>query len=87
MATTEEQRGYARGYAAGRKRVQRDRQAERAQAERQAFLDRAFLAALPACIEAHGWTRGGKPITGLDQRVRLAWDAAEQALKQRRIAE
>jgi hypothetical protein len=86
MATTEEKRVYARGYAAGRKRVQRDRLAERMQAERQAFLDRAFLAALPACIDAQGWTRGEKPITTLDERVRLAWDAAESALKQRRTA-
>jgi hypothetical protein len=86
MPTTEEQRGYARGYAAGRKRVQRDRQTERYQAERQAFLDRAFMAALSACIDAKGWTRGEKPITTLDERVRLAWDAAESALKQRRIA-
>lgn len=82
--STDEQRGYSRGYAAGRKRRKNEQAAERWRAERQAFLERAFLAVLPACMDAQDWTRGGKPIISLDDRTRLAWDFAEAALKQRR---
>lgn len=80
-----EQRGYARGYAAGRKRVRADNLAERYHREQQAFLDKALLAALPACIEAQGWKSGGEPITSLPQRVALAVKFANEALKQRRV--
>lgn len=81
-----EKLGYARGYAAGRAKMKKDGDAEREQAKRQAFLEHAFLAALPACIVADGWTTNGKPTTGTGQRTELAWDFAEQALKSRRIA-
>jgi hypothetical protein len=50
-----EKRGYSRGYQAGKKRRQADRLAENYRREQQAFHDKAFLAALPACIEAQGW--------------------------------
>ena len=61
----EEKRAYQRGYAAGLRRKKRLISAEVARRERQAFLDKAFLAALPACIEAQGWKTGdGKPHKG-----------------------
>lgn len=82
----DEKKGYARGYIAGRKRMQKDIATEQRQSERQAFLERAFLAALPACVDAQGWSRGTAPISSMDARVQLAWDFATQALKQRRFA-
>ena len=80
----EEKRAYQRGYAAGLRRKKRLISAEVARRERQAFLDKAFLAALPACIEAQGWKTGdGKPITTRDDRIRLARGFAIEALRQR----
>jgi hypothetical protein len=79
-----EQRGYSRGYATGRKRIKQDREAERLRHERQAFLDKAFLAALPVCINVSGWKFGEKPITNVGDRTKLAWEFATEALRQRR---
>jgi hypothetical protein len=81
-----EKRGYARGYAAGRARKQAEFDRERARRQDQAFLERAFLAALPSCIDATGWKIGDKPINTLDERVDLAWKFAAQALKSKRNA-
>lgn len=83
-----EKRGYSRGYQAGNKRKHRDAVSERIRREERAFRDRAFLAALPACIEAQGWSRtvDGKkiPISDLEERTRLAWDFARMAVTFRR---
>lgn len=79
-----EKRGYARGYVAGKQRKQRDQTAEQIHREKRAFLDRAFMAALPACIAAQGWKAGDKPISNVPERVDLAWDFAMSALKRRR---
>ena len=77
-----ELRGYSRGYAAGKKRKQRDEGADRRYAKERAFFNRALLAALPACITVDGWQNGkGEPITKLVGRVKLARNAAEEALK------
>lgn len=81
-----EKRGYGRGYSAGKARRFREINRERVQREHQAFLERAFIAALPACIEVTNWKRGTTPITGMDDRVRLAWEIAEAALRLRRYA-
>lgn len=78
-----EARAYQRGYAAGHRKKKTDRERQHEARERQAFRDRAFLAALPAAIQAQGWSRGGKPITNVEARVRLAWELADEALKQR----
>jgi hypothetical protein len=74
-------RAYQRGYAAGRRRLKADLRGQRKEAEREAFRRRAFLAALPACIEVQGWVRGDAPITKLADRVRLAWEFADEAVK------
>lgn len=79
-----EANGYARGYAAGRRRQKADDQRRNEHQERQAFLDRAFLAALPACIVAQDWKFGEKPIRSQEDRVRLAWTFAAESLKQRK---
>lgn len=78
-----EKRGYSKGYAAGRRRKQRDISAERRYREQQAFLDRAYLSVLPVAMNAQGWTFGGKPIASTQDRVKLAVHWAVEALKQR----
>lgn len=82
--TPDEQKVYQRGYRAGKAKARRDRSAEHAHRERQAFWDKAFLAAIPACIRADGWKVGDKPITSLVDRIDLARDAADHAAKKRR---
>lgn len=82
--TADEHRAYARGYAAGRKKVKQSRTAENLRRERQAFHDKAFLAALPFAFEQTTWTRGEAPIKTLNERVKLAQEIADVALKARR---
>lgn len=79
-----EQRGYTRGYNAGRKRQQTDiKQAQKM--KRMAYRwNQAFLAALPACIIAQNWKVGGKPIASLTERTALARDFADEAIKHMR---
>jgi hypothetical protein len=73
-----EQRGYSRGYAAGRKREARVNIAQ----DRDAYWRRLFAAALPPSVEVQGWARGKNPITSLDDRIRLAGDFADAALSE-----
>lgn len=77
----ERQRGYSLGYAAGKRRKEQDVTKEAMRKKRDAFWQRAFLAALPAAFAAEGWKRGEKPITGLEDRVRLAAEVADEAAK------
>ncbi len=77
-----EQRGYSKGYAAGQRRRKRDDEEARRMNEREQFRRRAFLAALPAAIDARGWKRGDTPITSLKDRVTLARDIADESAKQ-----
>lgn len=79
-----ERKGYARGYAAGRKKVRVERSREQERLARQAFWDKAFLAAIPAVILMNGWTRGDAKISLLGDRIRLATEAADEALAKRR---
>jgi hypothetical protein len=81
-----ELRGYSRGYAAGKKKVKIERSAEQRRAEQQAFLDKAFFAALPFAATQSTWRHGEKPINTITERVALAWDFAESSLRQRRKA-
>lgn len=78
-----EHRAYVRGYKAGRKRAKIERKADQVQKEKQAFLDKAFLAALPVCMVLENWTFGNVLIKNKEDRVRLAWNFAQEALKQR----
>ena len=78
---TAEQRGYSRGYAAGQRRKAREIQAEKIRQQKNAFWNRAFLAVLPSAFEAKGWTRGDQPINSLADRVALASDAADHAVR------
>jgi len=80
-AKTAELKGYARGYAAGNRRKRREVSIEVQQAKREAFRRQVFLAALPAFIAANNWIRGEKKLTTLDDRVDLAWRAANKAVE------
>lgn len=76
----DEKRGYGKGYAAGLKRQERDQSTARSRRKAH-YWNRAFLAALPACLTAQGWERGGEAIKKLDDRVQLASETADEALK------
>ena len=79
----DEKRDYAKGYAAGKRRKQREISYEQVQREKQAFLDRVFLAVIPIALESQGWTSGGKPVNTSEERIRLARNWAVESLKQR----
>lgn len=81
-----EKHGYARGYRAGKHRRQRDIDHEHHRREQQALLDRIYVAMLPTAMSAQGWKFGEKPISSMDDRIELARQWAEEALKQRPIA-
>lgn len=74
-------RSYNKGYAAGMRRAKNQRSADAQLRQQTAFWQRAFLAALPACITVDGWTRGDKPITSVADRAQLARDFADEALR------
>lgn len=81
--TPEQKSAYNKGYAAGRRRKQREIRAEVDERERRAFRERAFLALLPALIVSPGWTMEGKKCTNGEDRVRLAWAISRYALTHR----
>lgn len=83
--TAERLRCYANGYAAGRRKIKAGQRKENARRERQAFWDRAFITALPVCFAAQGWERGDLEIMTLEDRVQLAVDTANEAVKRRRV--
>lgn len=81
--TPEQKSAYNKGYAAGRRRKQREIRAEVDERERRAFRERAFLALLPALIVDRGWTLDGQKCTSGEDRVRLAWAISRHALTHR----
>ena len=78
-----ESRAYAKGYAAGRRKRKSDLRMQQWEREQQAFLDKAFVAALPFCLTAEGWTYKGRPISGEQDRIDFAWRVAQAALRRR----
>ncbi len=82
--TADERRAYSRGYAAGRRSNKAGRTLAQLQHERQAFRERAFLAALPFAMAAQGWLRGDEPIRSVADRVRLAVEIADEATRKMR---
>lgn len=80
--TDEIKQAYARGYAAARRSAKTKRTHSQAVARRDAFWQRCFIAALPACTVAENWTTGDKkPINTLVERVDLARNFADEALR------
>ena len=75
---------YQKGYQAGLRQKQRERKEASAAARERAFWERAFLAALPVCIDVQGWKHGDKPITNSEQRANLAATFADDALTEYR---
>ena len=71
---------YDRGYQAGKRRKKLLISREQVYRERQAFLDRVFIALLPTAMTAQDWKFGSVPITSGVDRVRLAKAWAKDAL-------
>ncbi len=80
---SDEQRAYSKGYYAGRHKAKQQRSAETIRRERQAFLDKAFLALLPTAMTQDNWKFGGKPASTVEDRVKLASYWAKEALHKR----
>ena len=76
-----EKRGYGKGYAAGKRHRGKQVRIDQNRRQRQAFRQRAFLAVLPFAMGANGWVRGENPINSLSERVRLAVEIADEAMK------
>lgn len=75
MSTKKETPGsaYQRGYEAGRRRVQRD--------EHTAVRNRIYESLLPVALQVENWTCGGTLITSASDRVKLASNWADEAMK------
>lgn len=89
--STDEQRGYTRGYAAGRRKAKQERSRRQLQAQRQAFTDRAFLALLPVVFAPEfnwGVEKDGKhvPYRTDKERIDFAWEEARNSLNRRPYA-
>ena len=83
---TAEKRGYMAGYNAGRRRGQIEKEERLERQERQEFLDRAFLAALPSAMLADNWVdHKGKRPTSASELVDMAATIARHALERRPI--
>lgn len=52
-----EARGYSKGYAAGKRRLDADMEREEARGRREAFRQQAFLVVLPALLASGTWGR------------------------------
>jgi hypothetical protein len=52
--------------------------------EERDFWDKAFLAALPECVNGQGWKTGETPLSSLDDRTSLAARFADRAIIERR---
>lgn len=82
--TPEEQKAYARGYAAGRRKRKAERDKRTAQAQRAAFEQRAFLAMLPFVMGPEfnwGERTDDKFVRywSQDERIDFAWKTARIA--------
>jgi hypothetical protein len=77
----EKARGYSLGYAAGKKRAAKEDAAEELRVARAEKWNAAFLASLGGCVSQQHWTRGDKPIVTLPDRVLLAKEFADEAMR------
>lgn len=69
-----EQRGYNKGYAAGRRRKNEE---DGSGAE---FWQQAFLTVLPALLDGHTWEMDGNKVVSMEDRIELARRAANAAV-------
>lgn len=75
-----EKHGYAKGYQAGRRRVERDDMRAEIAAKREDFRRQAFLAALNGTLIARSWAHGGEPWKSPADYARGCWSIADAAL-------
>ena len=80
MTTKEERAAYARGYAAGKRRRQREVRADDRERRREAFWLRVYATVLPEAMACNGWKVGEKAVTSTEDRVDLARRWADRAL-------
>ncbi len=76
-----EKRGYAKGYQAGRRRLQREGDQYEQARRKEEFRRQAFLAAFQATAIKGGWTIGDKPVSRGTDYCKLAWSIADIAVK------
>jgi hypothetical protein len=69
-----EQRGYAKGYAAGKRRRHEE------EGDNAEFWQQAFLTVLPRLLNGHTWEMDGKKVVTMEERVELARRAANAAV-------
>lgn len=83
MKTREEKLAYQQGYAAGKRRVEREVSAEHRERVRRAFAERVYLALLPAAMAVDGWKMNGEPVTTTVKRIELAIAWTKKAAQRR----
>lgn len=83
--TPSEVRAYSRGYAAGKRRKNREVSDEVRCRREDAMWLRFMGDALAACIRTDGWKRGDQPISDVPSRTMLAADFADEAVKLARL--
>jgi len=76
-----EARGYSKGYTAGKRRMGKQISAAQLQVKRDAFWNRAFLAAIPFAMTQNTWKFGKNPINTLEERMSFASRVADAAMK------
>jgi hypothetical protein len=78
MRTPEIKKAYDRGYSAGRRKAKAISDA----AKRDTFWQHSMLQVMEFCATQSSWKRGETPITGVEDRMRLAAEFAEAALNE-----
>lgn len=81
-----ERRGYSKGYIAGRRKKRVEQVEENWRRERQAFIDKAYIALLPTAMTVDGWKFGDKPVTSRSDRIELVRRWVVEALNKRPLA-
>jgi hypothetical protein len=76
-----ELRGYSKGYTAGLKRKSRERQRDHVRQMEASFFNRALLESINFVMTQDSWKRGEKPIKTVQDRMALARDIANEAVK------
>ena len=97
VQSSDEKRGYSRGYAAGKKRIGKQIKQEKEylsarskdwKREIDGNYNAAFLACLPSCISGGNWVDGdNNPIVTVADRVELANELARAAARYMRVSE
>lgn len=80
------QRGYSKGYIAGRRKRRAEQVEKNRIRERQAFIDKAYIALLPIAMTVNNWKIDEKLVTSVDDRIELARRWVNEALKKRPLA-